>query len=99
MKKKIKIFLSERKDLLLFIGVLLVILATILTVANLSDSSENEFVLIPSDDSEVVNPQIEEKEKLTLPIEEEYIIVKEFFDLNEPSTLENAIFNLGNQND
>ncbi len=97
--KKIKDFLNERKDLFLFIGVLLVVVATILTVANLVDKSDGDFVLVPGPNEPVVNPDVDpviEQEKMILPINEDYIVVKDYFDLNNPDTLHNAVFNLGN---
>ncbi len=93
MKEKIKSFLIEKKDLLLFIGILSVVFVGVLTIANLA--IEKDIPVVQQDDQDDENDQNDQndqndendqndqneptKTNFIAPILNEYEIVRTFF--------------------
>lgn len=97
MKDKVKRFLIDKKELLVFIAVVVVVFATVITIASLAltdapvvnddpvvnPDDGNHTVTPPSDnDDKHVTPNPEEEPKFTLPVSGEYEIVRTFFDIS-----------------
>lgn len=103
MKEKIKRFLIEKKELLMFISVVLVVFATVITIATLA-LKEQPVVQEPTIDNEtpVIEPTDEPNEPVViiktfaLPINGEHEVVRTFFDATLPDEqLVNAIISNG----
>lgn len=99
MKKNILDFLKEKKEILLFLGVLMLLTGAILTINKLasppkiSDTTNSTNKISNDTNVDVVVP---EDEKMILPIAGNYSIVLDFFDVDNPNALENAVINNGN---
>lgn len=93
MKDKIKRFFIDKKELLVFIAVVVVVFATVITIASLALSdtpvSKGDDPVVnpgdddpkpnnPDDDNPTVKP--EEKAKFIVPVSGEYEIVRTYFD-------------------
>lgn len=112
MKEKIKNFLTEKKELLIFIGALVLIFTLIITIAELTsntNSIKNPNSDIPAgsvlDDitttttrSTAASTTTSEAttynnttEKMMLPISSDYVIVREYFDVLDVSTIYDAV--------
>ena len=86
MKEKIKRFLIDKKELLMFIAVVLVVFGTVITIATLAlrEKPVNQEPTI--NETPVVEPTIEETapvvviKTFALPIIGEYKVVRTFFD-------------------
>lgn len=94
MKDKIKRFFIDKKELLVFIAVVVVVFATVITIASLALSdtpvSKGEDPVVnpgndddknpsnPDDNDPTVKP--EEKAKFIVPVSGEYEIVRTYFD-------------------
>ncbi len=95
MKGKIKRFFLEKRELIVFLGVLAVIFTTVITVIsiamkdanNVSGEIESEITssTIPSSSSKGVESSKELPTTIGLPITGEYKIVREFFDSTKTS--------------
>ena len=92
MKDKIKRFLIDKKELLVFIAVVLVVFATVITIASLALSDvpatgDDPVVDEPgTDEPGVDEPGTDEPDpvvkKFALPLSGEYEVVRIFFDTN-----------------
>ena len=103
MRNKFANFLSEKKDLLIFIGVLILTFVSVITIATLASREEEnpetnvgapvEDPETPSDDKDILPPISEPEQVFTfvLPIDGEYVIAREFFDLNDETTIASAV--------
>ncbi len=95
MKDKIKRFFIDKKELLVFIAVVVVVFATVITIASLalndkpvnSDDpivnpkpDDNPTVNPKPDDNPTVNPEPIAKPKFMVPVKGEYEIVRTYFD-------------------
>jgi stage II sporulation protein Q len=96
MKKYILDFLKEKKELILFLGVLLCLSGAILTInkfavkkTTITTTNINNPTNTTNKDDDV-NITIPE-EKMILPILGDYNIVLEFFDLDNPTTMDMAV--------
>ena len=105
MNNNFKNFLKEKKDLLIFLGVLILTFVSVITIATIAvDNNDKEAgggnVIIPPDDNDdnEPQPQPQPEPKFQLPIRDNYVISREFFDLTaDPSVLTNAVMNNGSQ--
>ena len=87
MKEKIKRFLIDKKELLMFIAVVLVVFGTVITIATLA-LREKPVVQnpTPEETAPVINPTPEETapvvviKTFALPISGEYEVVRTYFD-------------------
>ena len=105
MKKYILEFFKDKKELMIFVGVLLCLIGIILTISKLTvknttipvvNTSVTEPVVVTTtDDDDVGGTPI--VEKMILPILGDYEVVLEYFDLNNPSTMKDAIINHGSE--
>ena len=101
MNNNFKNFLKEKKDLLIFLGVLILTFVSVITIATIAvDNDDKEAgggnVIIPPDDEKEPEPQPQPEPKFQLPIKDKYVISREFFDLaGDPSILTNAVINNG----
>ena len=101
MNNNFKNFLKEKKDLLIFLGVLILTFVSVITIATIAvDNDDKEAgggnVIIPPDDEKDPEPQPQPEPKFQLPIKDKYVISREFFDLTgDPSILTNAVINNG----
>jgi hypothetical protein len=102
MNNNFKNFLKEKKDLLIFIGVLIVTFISVLSIASLAKKPIDEeagggggsIVTPPVDENTPVEPQ--PAPTFHLPIKESYVVTREFFDLEaDMSVLVNAVKNSG----
>ena len=102
MNNNFKNFLKEKKDLLIFIGVLIVTFISVLSIASLAKKPIDEeagggggsIVTPPVDEKTPVEPQ--PAPTFHLPIKESYVVTREFFDLEaDMSVLVNAVKNSG----
>ncbi len=103
MNNNFKNFLKEKKDLLIFIGVLIVTFISVLSIASLAVKPIDEEA--GGGGGDVVNPPVDEQTPVLpqpaptfhLPIKESYVVTREFFDLEaDASVLANAVKNSGN---
>lgn len=92
MKDKIKRFFIDKKELLVFIAVVVVVFATVITIASLAlndtpVSSDEPVINNPGNDNPTVNPGNDNpvvqqpKVKFAVPVQGEYEVVRIFFDL------------------
>lgn len=102
MKNNFKNFLKEKKDLLIFLGVLIVTFVSVLTIATIAlEPDEGAGGIIDNNPKTPIdNPPtvIEElpKPKFGLPMKENYVISREFFDLeSDIQTLSMAVMSNG----
>ncbi|MDE7263083.1 MAG: M23 family metallopeptidase [Anaeroplasmataceae bacterium] len=109
MKDKIKRFFIDKKELLVFITVVVVVFATVITIASLAlndtpVSNEDPIVKPGTDDGEkpTVKPGDDDpvvpqpKVKFAVPVKGEYKVVRIFFDLSlSDEELEDAIITAG----
>ena len=108
MKEKLKEFFVEKKELFIFIGVITLVLGTVLGISLLSGGERSNGVANTnsSTDSTTNTTQkpnqdttTEEKvifEKMILPIEGEYTIVRYFFDVNDTDVMQEAVMQAPN---
>lgn len=103
MKEKIKRFIIDKKELLMFIAVVLVVFGTVITIATLA-LREKPVVEEPTVDEQtpVVEPTLEPTKPVVsiktfaLPINGEYEVVRTFFDASLPDEqLASAIISNG----
>lgn len=104
MKEKLKRFFIEKRELLLFMGVLLVVFTTVICVANYALSGEEKPVDPPVDgpvddptDDPTIDPTPENPVyKISVPVSGEYVVVRTFFDVESPvEELTKAVINTG----
>lgn len=106
MNNNFKNFLKEKKDLLIFMGVLVITFISVISIATLAVKPDDEEagggggnVITPPDDTnnngDDENPiEPEPNPTFQLPIKESYVLSREFFDLDsDPSILANAVMN------
>lgn len=111
MKDKIKRFFIDKKELLVFIAVVVVVFATVITIASLAlndtpvsnddnivkpGDDDNKPTITPGDDDQK-DPTLDlPKIKFAVPVKGEYEVVRIFYDLSLPdSELEAAVINTG----
>jgi stage II sporulation protein Q len=87
MKDKIKRFIIEKKELLIFIGVVIFVFTAVITIATLSIGNDQSPPVItpPVDDGskpveELPDPVTPIEEKFVLPVTSDYVVVRTFFD-------------------
>ena len=104
MNNNFKNFLKEKKDLLIFLGVLIITFISVITIASIAGNDKDKnvgggggnIVVPPGDDEEPTIPEPQPEPKFQLPIKDKYVISREFFDLTaDPSVLANAIISNG----
>lgn len=90
MKDKIKRFIIEKKELLMFIGVVIFVFTAVITIATISigkdeKPSETPPVIEPVDPGDELpnQPVIPIKEKFVLPVTSNYVVVRTFFDTDK----------------
>ena len=102
MNNNLKNFLKEKKDLLIFIGVLIVTFISVISIASFATKPDEEaagggggvIVTPPKDGNTPIEPQ--PAPTFNLPIRESYVVTREFFDLDgDASVLANAVMNKG----
>lgn len=97
-----KSFLKEKKDLLIFMGVLILTFIGVISIAQLAknpddgiDAGGNINTQTPIDDNTPTLPQ--PKMTIQAPVKEEYVISREYFDVtSDVSVLVNALMVNGN---
>lgn len=98
MKEKFKKFIFEKKELLIFIGVVVFVFAAVIAVAGiaLSDTNTSEVISNLPDDNDITDdepsisddtntdnePVVTEDITFGLPISGEYVIVRSYFDVS-----------------
>lgn len=104
MKDKIKRFLIDKKELLMFIAVVLVVFATVITIATLAlkETPVEQPTIGDEQTPPVIDPTDEPNEPVVtiktfaLPISGEHEVVRTFFDANLPDEqLASAIISNG----
>ncbi|MDE6407452.1 MAG: M23 family metallopeptidase [Anaeroplasmataceae bacterium] len=111
MKDKIKRFFIDKKELLVFIAVVVVVFATVITIASLAlndtpvsnddpiqnPGDDDKPTVNPGDDDKPNNPVIQQpKAKFAVPVQGECEVVRIFFDLSlSDEELEAAIITVG----
>ena len=108
MNNNFKNFLKEKKDLLIFMGVLVITFISVISIATLAVKPDDEEagggggnIITPPDgtgnngnDENPVEP--EPNPTFQLPIKESYVLIREFFDLeSDTSAVTNAVINNG----
>jgi hypothetical protein len=108
MNNNFKNFLKEKKDLLIFMGVLIITFISVISIATLAVKPDDEEagggggnIITPpdgtgnnGDDETPVEP--DPNPTFQLPIKESYVLSREFFDLDsDASVLVNAVMNNG----
>lgn len=101
MNNNFKNFLKEKKDLLIFVGVLIVTFISVLSIARLANKDEKEIeaggnIIIPDPTPTPVDPTPimpqPDLPKIQLPLKQNHTIKREFFDLTgDMSLLEDAV--------
>ena len=103
MNNNFKNFLKEKKDLLIFLGVLILTFVSVITIASVAmnpsdkETGGGNVIIPPTDDNDnEPTPQPQPEPKFELPIKDNYVIAREFFDLSSDlSILTNAVMNNG----
>lgn len=103
MKDKIKRFIIEKKELLIFIGVVVFVFTAVITIATLSIGNDQNppVVTPPVDDGskpveELPDPVIPIKEKFVLPVTSDHVVIRTFFDEDKTDDENiNAMFDHG----
>ena len=104
MNNNFKNFLKEKKDLLIFLGVLIITFISVFTIASIATDDKDKnvgggggnIVVPPGDGDEPNIPEPQPEPKFQLPIKEKYVISREFFDLtSDLSILVNAVISDG----
>ncbi len=109
MKDKIKRFFIDKKELLIFIAVVVVVFATVITIATMAlndtpvakddptvEPNEPDNPTINPDDPVTPDEPVTEIIKFSLPVLGEYEIVRKYFDLSlSDEELEKAIIETG----
>ena len=103
MNNNFKNFLKEKKDLLIFLGVLILTFVSVITIASVAmnpsdkETGGGNVITPPDDDNDnEPTPQPQPEPKFQLPIKDNYVIAREFFDLgSDLSILTNAVMNNG----
>lgn len=108
MNNNFKNFLKEKKDLLIFMGVLIITFISVISIATLAIKPDDEEagggggnVITPPDDNgndgdDETPGEPEPNPTFQLPIKESYVLSREFFDLeSDASVLANAVMNNG----
>jgi stage II sporulation protein Q len=96
-----KNFLKEKKDLLIFLGVLIVTFISVLTIASFTlDSDEGAGGIVDDTPKTPIDntptEEVKPKSKFSLPLKENYVISREFFDLDSDiETLSMAVMSNG----
>lgn len=102
MNNNFKNFLKEKKDLLIFIGVLIVTFISVLGIARIASKEEIDVEAggnintpiptpTPTDNTPIPTPNIN-MPKIQLPIKQNHIVKREYFDLTgDLSLLEDAV--------
>ena len=103
MNNNFKNFLKEKKDLLIFIGVLIVTFISVLSIARIASKEDLDEVgggivtptPTPDPTPTPIDPQ-PNLPKFQLPIKENHIVKREFFDVDaDASVLANAVMTNG----
>ncbi len=101
---KFKLFIKEQKDVLLFLGVLLMVFGGVITFGNLRQDDPYVPTITDPDpeDPDKEDPDKEDPdkdkvvlEKMLFPIEGDYEIVRYYYDTNNPGILEDAVLTNG----
>ena len=106
MNNNFKNFLKEKKDLLIFMGVLIITFISVISIATLTIKPDDEEagggggnIINPPEGSanNSENPvEPEPNPTFQLPIKDNYVVSREFFDLeSDASVLANAVMNNG----
>lgn len=101
MNNNIKNFLKEKKDLLIFMGVLIVTFISVISIAlavkpddEAAGGGGGNMPTPPIDTPTPIEPQ--PAPTFHLPLKESYVVTREFFDLeSDASVLANAVMNNG----
>lgn len=102
MNNNFKNFLKEKKDLLIFMGVLIVTFISVITIASLAKKTDDadvggkpgDVTPLPPDEKTPIIPQ--PNPTFQLPIKDSYIVSREFFDItSDISILVNAVMSNG----
>lgn len=101
MKEKILKFVKEKRELLVFLGVMVILFTAVITIAEVtlksSDKEVSNVEEVPPAETETpkeTEPSPSEPkapETMKSPVNGEYVVVREFFDLNNESALTNSI--------
>lgn len=105
MKNNFKNFLKEKKDLLIFMGVLVLTFIGVISIATYAtrdnageagggpnNGGGNQT---PIDEVPAPTPEVPQLETFALPISGEYVITRQFFDVNNAETMLDAIITNG----
>ena len=103
MNNNFKNFLKEKTDLLICLGVLILTCVSVITIASVAmnpsdkEAGGGNVITPPDDDNDnEPTPQPQPEPKFQLPIKDNYVIAREFFDLgSDLSILTNAVMNNG----
>lgn len=91
MKEKLKVFVHEKKDLLIFLGVLVLTFVSVITIASIAKNKNNEPVggeIVPTTPTPTITPTTPTPTKpadaisFVLPIKDEYVVSRLFFDVS-----------------
>ena len=106
MNNNFKKFLKEKKDLLIFMGVLVLTFIGVISIATFatrggdtdeagggpSGGNQNQTPIIQTP---IPTPEIPQLETFALPISGEYVITRQYFDSDNADTMEDAIISNG----
>jgi len=102
MKNNIKNFLKEKKDLLIFVGVLVVTFIGVIGLASLTTKDNSDQAGGGIDDSKPPvtetpepTPVIPETFTFSLPVKGEYVVAREFFDISNKETITLSVMTNG----
>lgn len=101
MNNKLKIFLKEKKDLLIFIGVLVITFISVLGIASLANKPDEEEAggNIDEQTPPIVDTPIEPQPKnpiFHLPMKDNYVVKRDFYDVDkDKEVLVNAVMTNG----
>ncbi|MFI3329197.1 MAG: M23 family metallopeptidase [bacterium] len=108
MNEKLKEFFQSKKEVFVFLGLLIVTFVTVIAIADATVFNQNEEGLLDTDEDDTTNEDLDDNNdedvvapeviyKFELPTLGNQIIVREFYDATVDSDKENAIIVNGDQ--
>lgn len=108
MNEKLKEFFQSKKEVFVFLGLLIVTFVTVIAIADATVFNQNEEGLLDTDEDDTTNEDLDDNTdedvvapeviyKFELPTLGNQIIVREFYDATVDSDKENAIIVNGDQ--
>ncbi len=102
MNEKLKEFFQTKKELFVFLGLLIVTFVSVITIAEVTIFNKEETPQLPDDSDDTTNDDLDDDDddttvqpdvsyKFELPVLGNQIVIREFYDYSTPGLNQNAI--------